>query len=65
MPELKPCPFCGEEAFVCENPYYLEHLKISLYAVECNGCHATTFEYGSADEASKAWDRRTEDEKPL
>ena len=63
MAELKPCPFCGGEAFTVENLYYCEPGRVGLWTVECNGCHATTFEYDSEQEAIEAWDRRAEDVK--
>ena len=63
MIELKPCPFCGNSAFVTEYDYTIDNGYIPLYVVECNGCHAQTFEYDSMEEASEAWNRRTEDDK--
>ena len=63
MAELKPCPFCGGEAFVCEYLYSCEPGRIVMYGVECNGCHTTTFEGNSKQEAIEAWNRRAEDGK--
>ena len=54
MIELKPCPFCGNTAFVSE---YLYDPYITFF-VECNGCHATTFEFATSAEAIEAWNRR-------
>lgn len=58
MIELKPCPFCGNSAFVVEYDYTVDNGYIPLYVVECNGCHATTFEYDTEEEAAAAWNRR-------
>ena len=56
--ELKKCPFCGEEAFLNEYKYELDSCHVLTNFVECNGCHTTTFEYGSKKEAIKSWNRR-------
>ena len=59
MIELKPCPFCGNIAFLTEYDYELDHGHIAVtHVVECNGCHATTFEYSAEEEAADAWNRR-------
>ena len=63
MTELKPCPFCGGEAFLAEYVYELYNCFVSMHFVECNGCHTTTFEYDSEEEATEAWNRRVEDGK--
>lgn len=59
MNELKPCPFCGGDAFLAEYDYSLGDYYVVTHVVECNGCHATTFEYDSPKEAADAWNRRT------
>ena len=63
MTELKPCPFCGGEAFVSECLYSCEPGRITTKVVECNGCHTTTFEYDTKEEAIEAWNNRTESEE--
>ena len=64
MSELKPCPFCGGEAFVTEYLYSCDPTsRATTHAVECNGCHTTTFEFDSKEEAIEAWNRRAEDGK--
>lgn len=63
MAELKPCPFCGGEAFLSENVYDLKPGNVLLYFVECGGCNATTTEYGYKYEAIEAWNRRAENGK--
>ena len=62
-PKLRNCPFCGGEAFCNEYLYSCEPGRAILYTVECDECHATTFEYGSKQEAIKTWNRRAEDGK--
>ena len=60
---LKPCPFCGEEAKIeSRNSNY------GLYAfVECKGCHAkgsevfVSINVCAADEATKRWNERAEE----
>ena len=51
-PELRPCPFCGGEAFVS----YIN----GEFAVECVDCECGT-RYGKQDEAISAWNRRPHD----
>jgi Lar family restriction alleviation protein len=63
MAELKPCPFCGSKAFLSEFVYDLELGRVKMQFVECNGCHATTYEYDTEEEAIEAWNRRAEDGK--
>ena len=61
MHDLKTCPFCGGSAWCGDNVYELDNGYVTLYFVECNGCHATTFEYDTEEEAAYAWNRRYED----
>lgn len=51
--ELKPCPFCGGDA--C-----LVWCKGHLHKVECEGCHATSAQYITPQEAVEAWNERAE-----
>jgi len=51
-PELRPCPFCGGEAFVS----YID----GEFAVECVDCECGT-RYGKQDEAIAAWNRLPHD----
>ena len=62
MAELKPCPFCGSNAFIAEWNYDLAPGNVLTHCVECNGCHSTTLEYGTEEEAIEAWNRRTDNE---
>ena len=56
--ELKSCPFCGSSAFPSEFVYDLKPEHITMHFIECNGCHATTYEYDTEEEAIEAWNRR-------
>ena len=58
MNELKLCPFCGGTAFCNEYVYAFDSYCVETHLVECNGCHATTFEYDTEEEAIEAWNRR-------
>ena len=60
MTDLKLCPFCGSTAFLTEYDYDLGNGYVVTHVVECNGCHAQTFEYDSPEEAIEAWNRRTD-----
>lgn len=48
--ELKPCPFCGEEAILAETN--------DEVLVECCNCYAHTGLYCSEQEAIDAWNSR-------
>lgn len=58
MVELKQCPFCGASAFLTEYNYEFDSHCVVMHVVECNGCHATTFEYDSKKMAIDAWNKR-------
>lgn len=52
--DLKPCPFCGGEAWVIQ-------ILEDLYAVECRKCWTRTGTYQPTKaEAIEAWNRRAE-----
>lgn len=53
--ELKPCPFCGGEA----RRYYGNH---DMYGVTCKKCTAKIFGYATKASATRAWNRRADDE---
>lgn len=63
MPELKNCPFCGGNAFTTEYTYNLNPGRVLVHFVECNKCHAQTFEYDTEEEAIEAWNKRAESEE--
>lgn len=53
MTELKPCPFCGGKAVLCENTDYAY--------VYCKECGSQTDEsHGTAGAAVAAWNTRVE-----
>ncbi len=58
MAELKPCPFCGGEAD-CNNSGFMKDGK-PMWAVECLTCGVVTELCGTAEEATEAWEKRTE-----
>ena len=55
-PELKPCPFCGEEAIIKKTR--------DAYSVCCIGskCKVAAFTdwFATKEEAAAAWNRRAE-----
>lgn len=61
--DLKPCPFCGGEAYICKEniPYHP-----TLYAVDCGNdkclVDPSTEFYEDKEEAIEAWNRRVKDE---
>ena len=63
QPVLKPCPFCGGEAFISSDKDY-------IFCSSCRGCvfvESTMLSDKTADEAVAAmvdnWNRRAEDGK--
>ena len=48
MFELKPCPFCGDDANIVTGNTW----------VHCMGCGAETDYYDTVEEAIEAWNRR-------
>lgn len=60
--ELKPCPFCGKEAWLGNLPMELERGAV-IYRVgcsdsECIGYETMSMEFDSKDDALAAWNRR-------
>ena len=61
MAELKPCPFCGGESFARPNlPTY--GCEVMYYA-GCGRCLVRTPLRWTMEQAIKAWNRRSEDDK--
>lgn len=54
--ELKPCPFCGREA----RRYHGTH---DMYGVACTKCTAKIYGYASKASATRAWNRRADNEE--
>lgn len=64
--ELKPCPFCGGEAYY-RTPTHLKGTAFDVVAVECKQCGASpyaveVYEFDTAENKRKAiadfWNRR-------
>ena len=64
LPELKPCPFCGGEAYSNYKGELTNGAVIRYYYVNCGDCGAST-EYNedkpTQEEAFELWNTRTED----
>lgn len=57
--ELKPCPFCGSEAYI---DGYLSGGFFVMCADDTNDCfQPITNKYDSVEEAEEAWNKRAED----
>ena len=54
--ELKPCPFCGGEA----RRYNGNH---DMHGVVCKKCNAKVYGYANQASATKAWNRRANNEQ--
>ena len=64
--KLKPCPFCGGEAFLNVIPPHKHHfVNLPDYeggaTVECTGC-AVGMMMRTVEEVVEAWNRRAQDE---
>lgn len=57
MTELKPCPFCGSEAYVI-----IRDVDDWTPWIRCKGCGVETDCFDSAEEAIEAWNRRVDNE---
>ena len=58
--KLKPCPFCGGEAFIheiCED-FLGVGWEIRGFAGSCKKCHATTEYNKDKDIAIQSWNKR-------
>ena len=69
MSDLKPCPFCGGEAFVNDNPIGTSNETLNmrggvglgrLWSVECDECGADAGYAQSVEEAIRRWNSRAE-----
>lgn len=54
--KLKPCPFCNSEAKRYNG-------KIDNYGVTCKKCSAKIYGYANQASATKAWNRRADNEQ--
>jgi Lar family restriction alleviation protein len=64
MPELKPCPFCGNEAEM--ESRYIGYGSLGLgahdwYTVKCKSCRGKSDEYGTEEAAIAAWNKRVKE----
>jgi hypothetical protein len=55
FPKLRECPFCGGKARNYEGPH-------DGHAVCCDKCSAKIIGYGSKGAATRAWNRRVNNE---
>lgn len=66
LPDLKPCPFCGNDGsgpiadslHVCETDMEGEWIAPTAYSAQCDACTATMGYSPSEGEAIAAWNRR-------
>lgn len=61
--ELKPCPFCGDEAIIDKipNTEFNSGKLYYEYRIECKDCYIQTVSYEIEQEAIKAWNQRASD----
>lgn len=61
MEQLKPCPFCGGEAYIYSFPVSVSTTGYAYY-VKCKTCYAEyNFPQETKMEAVADWNRRAED----
>lgn len=58
MERLKPCPFCGGEAKTAEKNF----VRYSLWTAVCQKCGMQTRIKFSDEDATKAWNRRVNED---
>jgi Lar family restriction alleviation protein len=58
--KLKPCPFCGEEAYLKDEAQTNSSAKCppSIYRAVCSGCEVRTDFYYKPEEAAGVWNTR-------
>lgn len=50
---LKPCPFCGHEAYIQPSTMQGEYGRVI-----CSGCHASTLRHPTLEQLVAAWNMR-------
>ena len=61
MAELKPCPFCGEEAHLCKMKR--RDFPKTMYMVTCDRCFAKTNLLADKEVVINAWNRRVDNDR--
>lgn len=61
--ELKPCPFCGGKGMMQDVSFSDGRQQGDPAYVKCIQCHARVSMWDKYDEATAAWNRRTDQEK--
>lgn len=67
MEELKPCPFCGGKAEMCEQSTRRGKETVKSYVVACGHCISSmgmSAAWYTEENAVTAWNRRTKKEEP-
>lgn len=63
MEELKPCPFCGSEAWPHHHGGVFIEGQRDGHRIECEGaCHSMTCYWHTKEEAIKTWNTRINNE---
>lgn len=62
MEQLKPCPFCGEEAQIFTDDE-MGYLGNAQYLVRCGNCLCGTGHYNNPEYAIEAWNKRANNEE--
>lgn len=64
--EIKPCPFCGGSATICDHKFWSSAKKdfsYHSYGVKCRACGVENYQFWETEEeAITAWNRRADDE---
>ena len=60
MSDLKPCPFCGEEARLTYSTDNHRKPYVTCDTPKCPGCNTYQWHYHTEAEAIEAWNRRAE-----
>lgn len=61
LKELKPCPFCGGEAYLksaCSETVVVGIIPVNEYKVICKKCRCNSGEWMQKSKAIEAWNRR-------